>query len=858
MGDSSLQVAKLELAARSLDLTTALSRAASSSNFLLKGAWEIGQWLGREKLNQHELLDFMEKAKSLAYANKNGLEFFDQVICGTDTVPVGPLFLQQSGSLGRLMAGDPNLSWIVSTVAGLFQHHRDDQLVTSKLTELIMEAYRPQEDPDARLGLASEMRYSPERARLRAVARKIVSSVWYNVVNAGCDTIPLPQELLNLCPRGHYLAPEDFGQVVSTITNRCRSKAILRTDHLLLDVLQWLLLHYDGTIVVNVAGEIVYHVDLGTSRHRELEVRVSSRCSVHESDMDRCTGRNQWQILDHISGKFEDLLRAGDSAPQFNDVPSWPGTRQKLYDIPRPYHADSVMWNKTLQIAVKCSAQSVLRWLLAVPLSAQSDFEGPGFSARPGQRAGPHDTTVSLILKRIPAMVNMQWGSCSFVIDTSVTGGAVNETPSNMSTEQRLHILLEYFPVLADIQRKFKADCRCPGCSENGLNIAALQPGCLRRTAVEEALMLLAHGIADGFGVNDVSSVSETGPIVDAIAVLLVELVVERKVCWDTWFTVASCVYLGCPFEKLIEPSHLEGTSVAAIQFGNLATSAPWLDFTREIAVKGCFGLIGSKGRLGVVPNSDGQQMGFRAIEENFASIRTESTEDTISFCLRFRKEHSALDHDFRLCEDESAVESDVILYPEDDKVYRLLLRIKTKTHWRVVDPSDAFSAVIRMLPPAPSCEHHHCEHEVQPAIGLVMPLLTAKIYTMDELLGRWPDNTTRSYDYTPGASGHNDSAANSGTFYITNLLDTHLKKNVALALSVNTVAVLNYPELTCLPCMLYHARNSHRKQLRDVGHVPPADRHIINIRTHLAEQRSTLQLPSSVSRAEFTHPPVD
>ncbi|KAK4233789.1 hypothetical protein C8A03DRAFT_38481 [Achaetomium macrosporum] len=192
MAESDLQVGRLELAARALDLTTALLKATPSSNFLLKGAWEIGQWLGREKLNQHELLYCMEKAKGLAFANKNGLQLFDQVISGTATLPVGPLFLQQSGSVGRLMACDPNLSWIVSTVASLFQHHRDDRLVTEKLTALIMEAHRVQGEGND-ISTADALTYNWERTRVSAVVRNSVSSVWYNVVNVGYDTIPLPQ-----------------------------------------------------------------------------------------------------------------------------------------------------------------------------------------------------------------------------------------------------------------------------------------------------------------------------------------------------------------------------------------------------------------------------------------------------------------------------------------------------------------------------------------------------------------------------------------------------------------------------------------------------------------------------------------
>jgi len=825
-----MQISKLDLVSRAIDLTTVLLKATTSSGSLLKGAWEIGQWLGRERLNQYELLDCMQKAKGLVFANKTGQQFFDKIIHGLDTMPVGPLFLQQSGSLGRLMAGDPNLSWIVSTVGCLFQHHRDDRVVTETLTAFIMESHRSRGQD---FSAVDAFMYSPEQTRVRAVVRKIVSSVWYNVVNVGCDTIPLPQELLSVCSKGHYLDPGDFGILVNTIYAHCPLKAILRTDHLLRDVLLWLLLHYDGTIVVNVSGQIVYRADLGNP-HRELEVHVASAC--HE-DCDCGTGQESYKVLRHISGKFEEFL-SGHSFSEFTDLPPRPGVRQKLYDIPRAYPSDSAMWNKGLQILVKCSAQSLMQWLLGVPLSAQTDFSSPGFSAEPGQQAAADQMTVSLVLKRVPAMINLQWGNtpASQVIfagrtEDSFGSGAFDQI-ATWDMERQLNFLLDCFPVLADLVTKVSADCLCSDCSvhkhRSDVKTNRLRLGCLKRTATEEALLLLAHGLADGFGVNDASSVSDVSPIVEGMAVLLLELTLERRVCWDTWFTVASCIYLGCPFEKPVPYTHpaYGGTAFAAIQYGNLATQAPWLDLTQEHTVQGCFGLIGSRGRLGVITKSNDQHTQFRSVEENFAIIETENTEDTTSFCSRYKKAASLVDHSFNVDEDESDVESDVILCQMNDRFYRLLLRVKSKTHWRVVDPSDALSATIRMLPSTT------CQHRAEP---LEMSPLTAKIYTMNEVLGRWPD-VVQSHVSTTTAT------KNAGTVHLTHVLDTHLKKNIALALSVCPIAVQNYPEFVCPTCTLSYARKAERKSLREGESGNPADRYIINLRSQLAGQDGVMR----------------
>lgn len=398
--------------------------------------------------------------------------------------------------------------------------------------------------------------------------------------------------------------------------------------------------------------------------------------------------------------------------------------------------------------------------------------------------------------------------------------------------------LLKCFPVLADLVTKVSADCLCSDCSRHKLRQLSdvrtnrLRLGCLKRIAIEEAFLLLAHGLADGFGVSDASSVSDVSPIVEGMAVLLLDLVQERKVCWDTWFAVASCIYLGCPFEKPVPHTHpaFGGTAFAAIQYGNLATQAPWLDLTQEHAVRGCFGLIGLRGRLGVITRSDDQHAQFRSVEENFAIIETENTEDTTSFCSRYKKAASLIDHRLHMDDDESSVESDVILCQVDDKFYRLLLRIKTKTHWRIVDPSDALSAMIRMLP-STTCQHRAQPPEMSPS--------TAKIYTMDEVLGRWPD-VIQSHVSTATVSGGTTETGRN--FHLTHVLDTHLKKNIALALSVCPIAVPNYPEFACSTCTLSYAREAERKPLREGESGNSADRYIINLRARLAEQDGAMR----------------
>lgn len=77
------------------------------------------------------------------------------------------------------------------------------------------------------------------------------------------------------------------------------------------------------------------------------------------------------------------------------------------------------------------------------------------------------------------------------------------------------------------------------------------------------------------------------------------------------------------------------------------------------------------------------------------------------------------------------AQSSDVVLISVHENFYRLLLRIKTPNHWRVVDLSDAMNSVIRTIPV------HKCLHESKGPEVVVIP---TKCNTFEELLGRWPD----------------------------------------------------------------------------------------------------------------------
>jgi hypothetical protein len=838
------QVSKVELAARSLDLTTALLKATSGGT-LIRGAWEVGQWLGRERLNQYELLDCMEKSRGLAFANIKGQQFFDEVIRGLDTIPVAPLFLQQSGSLGRLMAGDPNLSWIVSTAASLFQHHRDDGLVTDKLIAFISQSRDGRQDDLHQVSrVPNSIAHKPEWLRVRSVLKKIVTSVWYNIVNVGCDTIPLPRELSNLCPKGHFLNPLDFGAVIGAIHRKCPSKAILRTHHLVKDVMLWLLLHFDGTIVVNVGGQVIYRVESEDSEC-ELEVQVQVSCPSNCSGSHEGASVERYKVFRNISGAFQEFLH-GAAYDDSSDIPHFSGLRQKLYDIPSNYYgSESSMSTKVIQTLIKLTTQSIMRWLLAQTLEFYGQSSRVGFQLKStGHTSGSSTITIQSLLKRVPAFINYFFGNSSasnsvvylnIGLDTSMRGARRNQTTSRELAAgtilkddhvvQAMRAILPYFPILEDLVRKLSLDCKCSNCT-NGVifeeSRVDLKPGCLMRMGLDEVCLLLAHGIADGFGVDTASSVLDPTPLIGGAASILLR-VTEEMIFWDEWFMLASCVYLGCPFQML---DGADGTAFAAVQYGNLTTQAPWLDISQNISLQGSFGLVGSPGRLGVLAQNNSPQIQISKVEETFAIIETQETDDTDAYCSRVKKESTPVEHRFLIEEDSSRIDTDMILFHREDRFYRILLRVKAQNHWRTIDPSKVFVASINLLSTNP------CLHNEEP---LEIKTLKAKVYTMDEIVGRWPDtvNSPLNMTATPATEGFEVA---DGTFHISRLLDTHLKKNIALGLLFCPVTVLNNPNTTCPLCMFRDAKECKRDALLPGILGSDNDRYIINIETELTE----------------------
>lgn len=117
---------------------------------------------------------------------------------------------------------------------------------------------------------------------------------------------------------------------------------------------------------------------------------------------------------------------------------------------------------------------------------------------------------------------------------------------------------------------------------------------------------------------------------------------------------------------------------------------------------------------------------------------------------------------------DISSFASDMSLVPADDSVYRLLMRIRSDTHSRFVDPSNAIVQISwagRAMP----CTHSPSPYPEFRSINDII-----KLYSFDELLGRWPGTVD------PKEEIDLQTGSPKPVLHMTHYLDSHYKINVA------------------------------------------------------------------------------
>ena len=466
---------RFDLIARTIDLTNVLLKATKgpgSSALLL----EIVHWLGRERLSSERLAGFIIKASTLVYPNEAGQMLLDNMRRGGEERLTAHLSLRQSGSLGRLLVADPSMCWVPSTVACLYQCHSDDEFVADAICECILQDGNAFKNVVDRRFHANYL----ERLQLKAVVEKVVSSVWFNVVNSGQQLHSLPCELIDICPSGHYMDSQQLGKVIRSLQYD-HPKIIVNSKYLFRNIAVWLHYHFAGLLRVMVSSKIIYSKQLGHSP-QEIELRVEAFCS--ESCVQSSTSSSTYEILAEIDGGIRRVLEQKTDYPGTWDAMPTSRARQPLYYIQENTPMEVSDRTKGLEIIIKTTARKMMEWLLNISLVERIDgvrgLAELGFWAKLEPISDEFSYTIASILKATPKMSNLPWGQPSRhpVIYSAPTDDRYGTEPgpidisayysrSPETQELTLEDVLRYFPILQDMLKQDVAPLQVQGVLEH-------------------------------------------------------------------------------------------------------------------------------------------------------------------------------------------------------------------------------------------------------------------------------------------------------------------------------------------------------------------------------------------------------
>ena len=388
--------------------------------------------------------------------------------------------------------------------------------------------------------------------------------------------------------------------------------------------------------------------------------------------------------------------------------------------------------------------------------------------------------------------------------------------------EDQPQVLFKYFPILQDLIEQGRVICKCFHCSKDKGQSFLWDENCFRYKTFMEVMFYFSHGLTDAFGAPDVSGYieAESGDfggmaiLFDAIEMARIDPGnLQGKVDWHTLLNTTCQVFLGCgaldtmtdaTYNDAASHPHMQhlGSTIVAVQHGDLAVVAPWLNLSQRIDLRKCFRWEFIQGRLGVSVDEVSGKVLLQEVARDTSVIETQHTEDVSDYARMFKMPSHPAGANIQLSKDKSEETCDFILVSAGEKRYKLLMRVTSEAHSRMVDPS---RAVIKM---ARGIQTLRCNHDVS-KVGSVPEGRAVELYRFDELLGRWGALEGKERDpeeEEDGSPAHQQEPDKNqkppNPLRVTQILDSSFKFNTALALSAdNPVFVGN--GYICLNCAL-------------------------------------------------------
>jgi hypothetical protein len=686
--------------ARALDLTRAVTDILSKGGAIGGLVGQVMKWLAREGIPEQDFAYCLERSKALIYPNDNGLQIRSRLRDSDAKLKAKPyvagLRLVSALSIGRWMVDDPDYCYLVTTVAALFAHH-DMTYASEAVCDMLLDEANHEE------GASQVYRY--EKSRLLPVVEKIVESITLNVVNGSGNFDNLPEEIRGTC--SHHIDPQTFAAAAMAIS-RSSGDVIIRCNRFLGGLYVWLLAHIEGDMSLSIAGKIIHRATLG--RHlRSVTMLADEACSTEHDEI-----TSTLVISTNVGGTLRTMLR--HTADHAKLGGSCVNIRQPLYDLVGYNRAGQMnkALNRRESREVRIAGQNIVRWLLAQPTFADHDF-GIVYSTRfDADRHQSHRLTVDHLLTRWPTICNDDFGPG--------TSEYSFHPPHHEARNMSIRDILYCFPHAESIIKHACRRCRCTSCGTEasgtgGHRETESKPGCLAYLAEDHLCLIIAHAVADGFGIPDASNLRDSSVIRCGVQKLMSEVLFNRRIAWKTWFSLAACTYLGCQWLETTVAGE-EAAELVAIQHGSEVVVAPWVDLRSELASEGSFGCFIAAGQL-------------RGMETDFGVLYTEETSPPAGTSGDWKLPET---HSMTTGISEISLQTTISLVSEP--LFKLTTIVKAGDYLRIINPAAALMAFPRSWVPQCADFSHGA------------PAQNHQMWSAEDALGLWdthkffPDST--------------------------------------------------------------------------------------------------------------------
>lgn len=664
----------MELATRVIDLTRALLDTANSESKGQEVVRLVQDRLTREGVDRNEYEYCLSSICGKAFPNESGLRIRTKIqSADRELSTISGLRLRLSAAIGRSMAFDNNFTYIVTTVAALMAFYSLEN-ITKALCYMALDQGGHEEEIN--------ITYSIHQTRLTPVLGKFVESVALHVVNAGSTLKIVPPELQRFYVHKHPLSPETFSALTMAI-QRTNEEILITSTHFPHDLISWLLSHFHGTLEISVCGLVVYDAALGKVP-QNLVIIIKTSCEAATQASCAPLAAGSVEMTTRVGGSFHTLVKELSC-----HTVAKPIDRQKLYSTSTLYNWQHEILNSQEAAEVHLAAQCMLKWLLDVEVAPNSHSTGfVALQDREDERAFNRRVKIQELMARYPSFVSKNKGRKQgnaiiyHIPDKSrailhshsrINGYAWPGYPHQYDSVQNLaentwKNILDCFPIATSAIEWAKSRCSCNSCAK-GASLGSGKVGCLREAALDELLFLLAHGVVDSFGLDDVSGLVDMEIQKDTLRMIFAELIFHGVILWNTWFTFVALVYLGGSWTALNSPKGEGWNIFAAFQYGNLVIASPWLNLNSDMDERVFFGASTSQGQL-------------CGVSGEFAAIRTEKAMATPEIA----KSGSTLkDVDYDEATPDDAVLETAIIGAAGIP-FRLLTMVRSHSYRRIVD----------------------------------------------------------------------------------------------------------------------------------------------------------------------------